>query len=114
MPEWLQWATGITAALGAVGALWINSSKDRRDAKSDEHAAKRDAFDLDRDLRAELDRIWNALMGQRQALFAVAQSIRTDADLAIQAGDAVAAAAHRADAARIETALITTAPTPTA
>jgi len=41
----------------------------------------------------------------------VADSIRTDADLAEKAGDLAAAAAHRVDAARIEMALAFHRPT---
>lgn len=102
MPDWVP---GVVAAVCGLGALWLNSRKDKRDAAAGSQASQRATFDLDQDLIAELDKIWRELMRMKRAMFAVSASIRTDADLAIKHGDASAAAAHRADAARIEAAL---------
>jgi len=105
MPE-PPWLLAFGTIVTGVGALWLNSRKDRREAASDSQAARRAAYDLDQDLRGELDKIWTALVSQRQALFAVAASIRTDAAITLKAGDVAAAAAHQADADRVETALL--------
>lgn len=105
MPE-PPWILAFGTIITGVGALWLNSRKDHREATADSQSARRAAYDLDQDLRGELDKIWTALVGQRQALFAVAASIRTDASIALKAGDLAAAAAHQADADRVETALL--------
>lgn len=108
MPE-PPWVLALGTIVTGVGALWLNSRKDLREAHSDARSARRAAYDLDHDIRKDLDQIWDAMISLRSATLAVADSIRTDADLAEKAGDLAAAAAHRVDAARIEMALRFTA-----
>jgi len=103
-----EWATpsAVALLLGALVAAATALAKDRRERNmSGQDTAKR-RFDLDVDMRVELDKLWRVVHGQRKALLVVAQKIRTDADAAVRAGDLSAAAAHRIDAARIEDALV--------
>ena len=93
----------VVSGLAAAASAWL---KDRREARLAASDTDKRRFDLDVDLRREQDKMWRAVLSLRKGLLAVAQSIRTDEQVALEHGDLSAARAHRVDAERIEAALV--------
>jgi len=91
-------ASTLPAVVG-VGALWLNTRKDRRESRRDELA-------LDRDMRGDLDAVMAQLLAIRRGFFALAGRYRLDAVVALRDGKTDLADAYRHVADDIEAVLV--------